>query len=71
MSIIFNLNNKHFFFLLLVRKQKLPELQIVNYGITHVGADISIPKHLMDKANKIHGNFLVHKTLGAKEIQRL
>ncbi|CAB5359046.1 unnamed protein product [Rhizophagus irregularis] len=41
-----------------ILKQKLPELQIVNYGITHVGADISIPKHLMDKTNKIHGNVL-------------
>ncbi|CAG8693061.1 14636_t:CDS:2, partial [Rhizophagus irregularis] len=49
-----------------IRKQKLPELQIVNYGITHVGADISIPKHLMDKANKIHGNVLARKTLGTK-----
>ncbi|CAB5182270.1 unnamed protein product [Rhizophagus irregularis] len=49
-----------------IRKQKLPELQIVNYGITHVGADIFIPKHLMDKANKIHGNVLARKTLGTK-----
>ncbi|EXX77964.1 hypothetical protein RirG_019000 [Rhizophagus irregularis DAOM 197198w] len=37
-----------------------------------VGADrinspnISIPKHLMDKANKIHGNVLARKTLGTK-----
>ncbi|UZO03940.1 uncharacterized protein OCT59_024340 [Rhizophagus irregularis] len=49
-----------------VRKQKLPELQIVDYGITHVSADVTIPQHLMDKANKIHGNLLVHKTLGTK-----
>ncbi|PKY59507.1 hypothetical protein RhiirA4_482299, partial [Rhizophagus irregularis] len=34
--------------------------------ITRVGADISIPKHLMDKANKIHGNVLARKTLGTK-----
>ncbi|CAB4396276.1 unnamed protein product [Rhizophagus irregularis] len=44
-----------------ILKQKLPELQIVNYGITHVGADISIPKHLMDKTNKIHGNVLAQQ----------
>ncbi|CAB4385639.1 unnamed protein product [Rhizophagus irregularis] len=37
-----------------------------------VGADginspnISIPKHLMDKANKIHGNVSARKTLGTK-----
>ncbi|CAB5191166.1 unnamed protein product [Rhizophagus irregularis] len=49
-----------------IRKQKLPELQIIDYGITHVSADVSIPQHLMDKANKIHGNFLVRKTLGTK-----
>ncbi|GBC08541.1 hypothetical protein RclHR1_00820008 [Rhizophagus clarus] len=49
-----------------IRKQKLPELQIVDYGITHVGADISVPKQLMDKANKIHGNYLACKTLGTK-----
>ncbi|CAB4388103.1 unnamed protein product [Rhizophagus irregularis] len=50
----------------LIRKQKLPELQIVDYGITHVSADVTIPQHLMDKANKIHGNLLVCKTLGTK-----
>jgi hypothetical protein len=58
------LNNNHFF--LLVRKQKLPELQIVNYEITHVGADVSVPKHLMDKIIKIQGNSLLRKTLGTK-----
>ncbi|PKY56013.1 hypothetical protein RhiirA4_475963, partial [Rhizophagus irregularis] len=49
-----------------IRKQKLPELQIVNYGITHVSADVSVPKHLMDKVNKIHGNVLIRKTLGTE-----
>ncbi|CAB5395269.1 unnamed protein product [Rhizophagus irregularis] len=49
-----------------IRKQKLPELQIFNYGITHVCADISVPKHLMDKINKINGNILACKTLGTK-----
>ncbi|RGB37229.1 hypothetical protein C1646_695369 [Rhizophagus diaphanus] len=49
-----------------IRKQKLPELQIFDYGITHVGADVSVPKHLMDKINKIHGNILACKTLGTK-----
>ncbi|RGB40284.1 hypothetical protein C1646_663936 [Rhizophagus diaphanus] len=49
-----------------IRKQKLPELQIVDYGITHVSADVSVSQHLMDKANKIHGNFLVRNTLGTK-----
>ncbi|PKY16531.1 hypothetical protein RhiirB3_428937 [Rhizophagus irregularis] len=44
-----------------LRKHKLPELQIIDYGITHVSADVSVPQHLMDKANKIHGNFLVHE----------
>ncbi|POG64572.1 hypothetical protein GLOIN_2v1674085 [Rhizophagus irregularis DAOM 181602=DAOM 197198] len=29
-------------------------------------ADVSVPQHLMDKANKIHGNFLVRKALGTK-----
>ncbi|PKK68357.1 hypothetical protein RhiirC2_851500 [Rhizophagus irregularis] len=46
-----------------ILKHKLPELQIVN---SHVSADISIPKHLMDKANKIHENVFAHKTLGTK-----
>ncbi|POG69859.1 hypothetical protein GLOIN_2v1776558 [Rhizophagus irregularis DAOM 181602=DAOM 197198] len=40
-----------------IRKQKLPELQIIDYGITHVSADVSVPQHLIDKANKIYGNF--------------
>ncbi|PKB94828.1 hypothetical protein RhiirA5_437963, partial [Rhizophagus irregularis] len=47
--------------------EKLPELQIVDYGITHVSANVSVPQHLMDKANKIQENFLVRKTLGTKE----
>ncbi|POG65423.1 hypothetical protein GLOIN_2v1666337, partial [Rhizophagus irregularis DAOM 181602=DAOM 197198] len=47
--------------------EKLPELQIVDYGITHISANVSVPQHLMDKANKIHENFLVRKTLGTKE----
>ncbi|RIA92898.1 hypothetical protein C1645_736001 [Glomus cerebriforme] len=49
-----------------VRKQKLPELQIFDYEVTHVGADISIPKSLMDKLSKFHGNLLAVKTLGLK-----
>ncbi|GBC10181.1 hypothetical protein RclHR1_09400003 [Rhizophagus clarus] len=49
-----------------IRKQKLPELQIVDYGIYHIGADISVPQQLMDKVNKINGNVLACKSLGTK-----
>ncbi len=53
-------------FFISVRKQKVPELQIYDYGmgLTFVNADVAVPKHLMDKLLKIHENCLCQKTLG-------
>ncbi|CAI2169889.1 19033_t:CDS:2 [Funneliformis geosporum] len=47
-----------------VRKQRLPELQIFDYGITNVVANIAVPKHFMDRFIKLQGNCLLQKTLG-------
>ncbi|CAI2166036.1 16072_t:CDS:2 [Funneliformis geosporum] len=47
-----------------VRKQKIPELQIFDYGITHINTNIAVPKYLMDKFIKLHGNSLLHKSIG-------
>jgi hypothetical protein len=47
-----------------VRKQKVPELEIFDYGVTLINADVAVPKHLMDKLLKIHDNCLCQKTLG-------
>ncbi|RGB42383.1 hypothetical protein C1646_751031 [Rhizophagus diaphanus] len=47
-----------------VRKQKVPELEIFDYGVTFINADVAVPKHIMDKLLKIHDNCLCQKTLG-------
>ncbi|RIA89926.1 hypothetical protein C1645_806002 [Glomus cerebriforme] len=47
-----------------VRKQKIPELQINEVGATFVNANVAVPKHLMERLIKVHGNSLVQKTLG-------
>ncbi|GES77268.1 hypothetical protein GLOIN_2v1784503 [Rhizophagus clarus] len=49
-----------------VRKQKIPELKVYNYDIKMVNANAFIPKSLMDKAIKVHGNSLVQLSLGKK-----
>ncbi|CAG8514747.1 707_t:CDS:2 [Funneliformis caledonium] len=49
-----------------VRKQKLPELQTFNYGVTTVNANIPVPKRLMDRLIKVNGNSLIQETLGLK-----
>jgi 2-polyprenyl-6-methoxyphenol hydroxylase-like FAD-dependent oxidoreductase len=52
------------YFFFLVRKQKIPELQINDIGATFVNANVAVPKHLMDRLIKVSGNSLVQKTLG-------
>ncbi|CAG8754228.1 11863_t:CDS:2, partial [Funneliformis mosseae] len=47
-----------------VRKQRLPELQIFDYGVTHVNTNVAVPKYLMDRIIKLHGNSLLQKSLG-------
>lgn len=47
-----------------IRKQRLPELQIFNFGLTNVVANIAVPKHLMDRFIKSQGNSLFQKNLG-------
>ncbi|CAG8516972.1 13557_t:CDS:2 [Funneliformis caledonium] len=47
-----------------VRKQRLPELQIFDYGVTHVNTNVAVPKNLMDRIIKLHGNSLLQKSLG-------
>ncbi|CAB5338230.1 unnamed protein product [Rhizophagus irregularis] len=36
-----------------VRKQKLPELQIFDYGITMIVTDVAVPKNLIDRTEKL------------------
>ncbi|CAG8567223.1 7363_t:CDS:2, partial [Funneliformis caledonium] len=47
-----------------VRKQRLPELQIFDFGLTHMVSNIAVPKHLMDRFIKLQGNSLLQKSLG-------
>ncbi|CAG8632569.1 7625_t:CDS:2 [Funneliformis mosseae] len=47
-----------------VRKQRLPELQIFDFGITNVVANVAVPKHLMDRFIKLQGNSLLQSSLG-------
>jgi hypothetical protein len=54
----------NFIIIFLVRKQKIPELQINDTGATFVVANVSVPKYLMDRLIKVNGNSLVQKTLG-------
>ncbi|PKK72593.1 FAD/NAD(P)-binding domain-containing protein [Rhizophagus irregularis] len=39
-----------------VRKQKLPELQIFDYGVTMIITDVAAPKNLLDRLIKLNGN---------------
>jgi hypothetical protein len=54
-------------FLILVQKQKISELQIFEYEVKFVTTDIVVSKHLMDRLNKIHSNYLAQKTFRTKE----
>ncbi|CAB4379170.1 unnamed protein product [Rhizophagus irregularis] len=47
-----------------VRKQKLPELQIFDYGITMIVTDVAVPKNLIDRLTKLNGNGTFRGTLG-------
>ncbi|GBB84715.1 hypothetical protein RclHR1_01130010 [Rhizophagus clarus] len=47
-----------------VRKQKIPELQINDFGITQIVGDIVVPKNLLDRLIKIIGNSLFQKSIG-------
>ncbi|CAB5192792.1 uncharacterized protein OCT59_029808 [Rhizophagus irregularis] len=47
-----------------VRKQKLPELQIFDYGITMIIADVAAPKNLLDRLIKLNGNGTFQETVG-------
>ena len=42
----------------------MPELEIYNYDINIIAADIAVPKSLIDQLIKIHGNALLQKSLG-------
>ncbi|RIA91663.1 hypothetical protein C1645_805098 [Glomus cerebriforme] len=47
-----------------IRKQKVPELQLFDYGITFINADVPVPKSIMDILLKIHDKCCFQKTLG-------
>ncbi|CAG8562530.1 94_t:CDS:2 [Funneliformis mosseae] len=47
-----------------VRKQKVPELQIFDYGVTYISSDIPVKKSLVDRLMKTHGDGLFQKSLG-------
>ncbi|PKY33856.1 FAD/NAD(P)-binding domain-containing protein [Rhizophagus irregularis] len=47
-----------------VRKQKLPELQIFDYGVTIIVTDVTAPKNLIDRLIKLNGNDTFQGTVG-------
>ncbi|RIA84219.1 hypothetical protein C1645_784571 [Glomus cerebriforme] len=47
-----------------IRRQKLPHLQIFDYGITQVLIDVTPNKKLMDRIIALNGNVLVQKSFG-------
>ncbi|PKC02932.1 hypothetical protein RhiirA5_424530, partial [Rhizophagus irregularis] len=47
-----------------VRKQKLPELQIFDYGVTMIITDVAAPKNLLDRLIKLNGNGTFQETVG-------
>ncbi|GBC06865.1 hypothetical protein RclHR1_07100001 [Rhizophagus clarus] len=47
-----------------VRKQKLPELQISDHGLTMVIANVAAPKNLLDRLSKLGGNAVFQETVG-------
>ncbi|PKY27646.1 FAD/NAD(P)-binding domain-containing protein [Rhizophagus irregularis] len=49
-----------------VRKQKIPELKVFDYGVNILNANVAVPKSLMDKSIRIHGNSLIQLSLGIK-----
>jgi 2-polyprenyl-6-methoxyphenol hydroxylase-like FAD-dependent oxidoreductase len=52
------------YFVLLVRKQKLPELQIFDYGLTMIIADVAAPKNLLNRLIELCGNGIFQQSLG-------
>ncbi|CAG8458408.1 3396_t:CDS:2 [Dentiscutata erythropus] len=47
-----------------IRKQKVPNLEIFNLGVTSIDVDIAVPKHLADKFAALYSNALMQKSLG-------
>ncbi|CAB4389273.1 unnamed protein product [Rhizophagus irregularis] len=47
-----------------IRKQRLPHLQLFDYGITQILIDVTPNKKLMDRIIALNGNVLVQKTFG-------
>ncbi|CAG8568632.1 9161_t:CDS:2 [Rhizophagus irregularis] len=62
--VLFEDGSKEFCDILVVRKQKLPELQIFDYGITMIIADVAAPKNLLDRLIKLNGNGTFQETVG-------
>ncbi|KAF0561186.1 FAD/NADP-binding domain-containing protein [Gigaspora margarita] len=47
-----------------IRKQKVPDLEILDLGVTSIDVDIAIPKNLADRMMSIYANSLMQKSLG-------
>ncbi|CAG8586850.1 17814_t:CDS:2 [Gigaspora margarita] len=47
-----------------IRKQKVPNLEIFNLGITAINVDIAIPKNLADKMASFYSNSLMQQSIG-------
>ncbi|CAG8618155.1 5191_t:CDS:2, partial [Dentiscutata heterogama] len=47
-----------------IRKQKVPNLEIFNLGVTSIDVDIAVPKNLADKFAAFYSNALMQKSLG-------
>jgi 2-polyprenyl-6-methoxyphenol hydroxylase-like FAD-dependent oxidoreductase len=48
----------------LVRKQKLPELQIFDYGTTMIVTDVAAPKNLVNRLIKFNGKGIFQQSVG-------
>ncbi|CAG8749010.1 11642_t:CDS:2, partial [Dentiscutata erythropus] len=46
------------------RKQKVPDLEILDLGVTNIDVDIAIPKNLADRIMSVYANLLLQKSLG-------
>src|SRR5205807_1108867 len=55
---------KGLFFLFVVRRQRLPNLQIIDFGCTQVTFDITPNKKLMDRLIAIYGNHQLQLSCG-------
>ncbi|KAF0531106.1 FAD/NADP-binding domain-containing protein [Gigaspora margarita] len=47
-----------------IRKQKIPNLEINDLGLTSIDVDVAIPKNLADRLMNVYSNVLIQQSLG-------